>query len=145
MLRELIAQTDVVIENFRPGVMEKWQLGPEQLLEINPGLVMLRVTGFGQTGPYSTRRTFGTQAEAMIGLAHQARQEEGPGAPPPFGLYHRDACGGRGQVIDLSLLEPLLGILGPGPERIRPAGGHCGPTRKPVAEQRTTQCLLDRR
>jgi crotonobetainyl-CoA:carnitine CoA-transferase CaiB-like acyl-CoA transferase len=132
MLRELIAQADVVIENFRPGVMEKWQLGPEQLLEINPGLVMLRVTGFGQTGPYSKRRAFGTLAEAMSGMAHATGQEDGPPTLPPFGLadgvagvsgafavmlalYHRDARDGKGQVIDMSLLEPLLGILGPGP------------------------------
>jgi len=132
ILRQLVAETDVLIENFRPGVMEEWTLGPQDLLLINPGLVMLRVTGFGQTGPYSKRRAFGTLAEAMSGLAHQTGQEDGPPTLPPFGLadgvsgvsgalavmlalYHRDACGGRGQVIDLALLEPLLGILGPGP------------------------------
>jgi len=132
ILRQLVAETDVLIENFRPGVMEKWALGPQELLLINPGLVMLRVTGFGQTGPYAKRRAFGTLAEAMSGLAHQTGQEDGPPTLPPFGLadgvsgvsgalavmlalYHRDACGGRGQVIDLALLEPLLGILGPGP------------------------------
>jgi len=112
--------------------MEKWGLGPEQLLEHNPRLVMLRVTGFGQDGPYAQRRAFGTLAEAMIGFAHQTGQEDGPPTLPPFGLadgvaglagafavitalYNRDARGGTGQVIDLSLLEPLLGILGPGP------------------------------
>jgi crotonobetainyl-CoA:carnitine CoA-transferase CaiB-like acyl-CoA transferase len=132
LLRRLVAQADVVIENFRPGVMEKWGLGPDELLAVNPGLVMLRVTGFGQTGPYATRRAFGTLAEAMSGLAHQTGQEDGPPTLPPFGLadgvsgvsgafavmlalYHRDITGGTGQVIDLALLEPLLGILGPGP------------------------------
>jgi crotonobetainyl-CoA:carnitine CoA-transferase CaiB-like acyl-CoA transferase len=132
ILRRLVAQADVLVENFRPGVMEKWGLGPDQLLEINPRLVMLRVTGFGQEGPYSQRRAFGTLAEAMSGFAHQTGQEDGPPTLPPFGLadgvaglagafamitalYHRDARGGVGQVIDLSLLEPLLGILGPGP------------------------------
>jgi crotonobetainyl-CoA:carnitine CoA-transferase CaiB-like acyl-CoA transferase len=132
ILRQLVVEADVVIENFRPGVMEKWDLGPEKLQQVNPGLVMLRVTGFGQTGPYAERRAFGTLAEAMSGLAHQTGQEDGPPTLPPFGLadgvsgvsgalavmlalYHRDAHGGRGQVIDLSLLEPLLGILGPGP------------------------------
>jgi crotonobetainyl-CoA:carnitine CoA-transferase CaiB-like acyl-CoA transferase len=112
--------------------MEKWGLGPERLLEINPGLVMLRVTGFGQTGPYAHRRAFGTLAEAMSGLAHQTGQPDGPPTLPPFGLadgvaaitgayavmlalYHRDASGEGGQVIDLSLLAPLLSILGPGP------------------------------
>jgi crotonobetainyl-CoA:carnitine CoA-transferase CaiB-like acyl-CoA transferase len=132
ILRRLIPDTDVLIENFRPGVMEKWGLGPGQLLEINPRLIILRVTGFGQEGPYAQRRAFGTLAEAMSGFAHQTGQEDGPPTLPPFGLadgvagitgafavltalYHRDARGGAGQVIDLSLLEPLLGILGPGP------------------------------
>jgi len=132
ILRRLVAQADVLVENFRPGVMEKWGLGPDQLLDVNPRLVMLRVTGFGQEGPYSQRRAFGTLAEAMSGFAHQTGHEDGPPTLPPFGLadgvaglagafavitalYHRDARGGAGQVIDLSLLEPLLGILGPGP------------------------------
>ncbi len=134
ILRDLVVDTDVLVENFRPGVLEKWGLGPEQLHALNPGLVMLRVTGFGQTGPYSRRRAFGTLAEAMSGFAHQTGDEDGPPTLPPFGLadgvtgiagafavmtalYHRATPegGGRGQVIDLSLLEPLVGILGPGP------------------------------
>jgi crotonobetainyl-CoA:carnitine CoA-transferase CaiB-like acyl-CoA transferase len=132
ILRRLVADADVLVENFRPGVMEKWGLGPDVLLEVNPRLVMLRVTGFGQTGPYAQRRAFGTLMEAMSGFAHQTGQEDGPPTLPPFGLadgvagisgalaamialYARDARGGTGQVIDLSLLEPLLGILGPGP------------------------------
>ena len=78
ILRGLVAQSDVVIENFRPGVMEKWNLGPEELQKINPALVVLRVTGFGQEGPYSSRRAFGTLAEAMSGLAHQTGEETGP-------------------------------------------------------------------
>lgn len=133
LLRRLAADADVLIENFRPGVMEKWGLGPSDLQEINPRLVILRVTGFGQSGPYAHRRAFGTLAEAMSGFAHQTGQDDGPPTLPPFGLadgvagitgafavmlalYHRDVhddC--HGQVIDLSLLEPLLGILGPGP------------------------------
>jgi crotonobetainyl-CoA:carnitine CoA-transferase CaiB-like acyl-CoA transferase len=132
IVERLVADADVLIENFRPGVMERWGLGPERLLEINPGLVMLRVTGFGQTGPYAHRRAFGTLAEAMSGLAHQTGQPDGPPTLPPFGLadgvaaisgayavmlalYHRDVRDAGGQVIDLSLLAPLLGILGPGP------------------------------
>lgn len=135
LLRRLVADADVLVENFRPGVLEKWRLGPEVVLDINPRLVMLRVTGFGQTGPYAQRRAFGTLMEAMSGFAHQTGQEDGPPTLPPFGLadgvagiagafavlaalYARDEPGratGRGQVIDLSLLEPLLGILGPGP------------------------------
>ncbi len=132
ILRRLAAGSDVLVENFRPGVMEKWGLGPDQLLDVNPRLVMLRTTGFGQFGPYATRRAFGTLAEAMSGFAHQTGQEDGPPTLPPFGLadgvagitgalavlmalYHRERTGGGGQVIDLSLLEPLIGILGPGP------------------------------
>jgi len=132
LLRELAADADVLVENFRPGVLEKWGLGPDVLLQHNPRLVVLRVTGFGQEGPYSERRAFGTLMEAMSGFAHQTGQEDGPPTLPPFGLadgvagiagayavltalYHRDARGGAGQVIDLALLEPLLGILGPGP------------------------------
>lgn len=132
ILRRLVEQADVVIENFRPGVLEKWGLGPEDLQKINPALVVLRVTGFGQTGPYATRRAFGTLAEAMSGLAHQTGEADGPPTLPPFGLadgvaglagayavmlalYHRATGDGSGQIIDLSLLEPLVGILGPGP------------------------------
>jgi crotonobetainyl-CoA:carnitine CoA-transferase CaiB-like acyl-CoA transferase len=132
ILEQFVADADVLIENFRPGVMEEWGLGPERLLVINPELVMLRVTGFGQTGPYAHRRAFGTLAEAMSGLAHQTGQPDGPPTLPPFGLadgvaaisgayavmlalYHRDVNGAGGQVIDVSLLAPLLSILGPGP------------------------------
>jgi crotonobetainyl-CoA:carnitine CoA-transferase CaiB-like acyl-CoA transferase len=132
ILRRLVAEADVVIENFRPGVLEGWGLGPERLLEVNPGLVVLRVTGFGQFGPYARRRAFGTLAEAMTGFAHQTGAPDGPPTLPPFGLadgiagiagalavtlslYRRDATNRAGQVIDLSLIEPLLAILGPGP------------------------------
>ncbi|MFC4055502.1 CaiB/BaiF CoA transferase family protein [Actinomadura syzygii] len=129
VLRRFVARADVLVENFRPGVLESWGLGPERLHEINPGLVMLRVSGFGQTGPYAERRAFGTLAEAMSGFAHQTGPADGPPTLPPFGLadgvagvagalavalalYHRQRTG-RGQVVDVSLLEPLLGILGP--------------------------------
>jgi len=134
ILRDLIQDADVLVENFRPGVLEKWGLGPDQLQSLNPRLITLRVTGFGQTGPYAHRRAFGTLAEAMSGFAHQTGEEGGPPTLPPFGLadgvagisgafavmtalYHRDTRDRerRGQVIDMSLLEPLVGILGPGP------------------------------
>jgi crotonobetainyl-CoA:carnitine CoA-transferase CaiB-like acyl-CoA transferase len=86
LLRRFVTDADVLVENFRPGVMEKWGLGPDVLLEINPWLVMLRVTGFGQTGPYAQRRAFGTLMEAMSGFAHRTGQENGPPTLPPFGL-----------------------------------------------------------
>jgi crotonobetainyl-CoA:carnitine CoA-transferase CaiB-like acyl-CoA transferase len=145
ILRELALDTDVLVENFRPGVLEGWGLGPEQLHALNPGLIMLRVTGFGQTGPYARRRAFGTLAEAMSGFAHQTGEEDGPPTLPPFGLadgvagitgalavmtalYHRAAGEGseQGQVIDLSLLEPLVGILGPGPTAFDQLGAVAG-------------------
>ena len=132
ILRRLADQADVVIENFRPGVLEKWGLGPEELQKVNPSLIVLRVTWFGQTGPYAKRRAFGTLAEAMSGFAHLTGQADGPPTLPPFGLadgvagltgayavmlalYNRDAKAGTWQVIDLSLLEPLVWILGPSP------------------------------
>lgn len=128
---DLVRTADVLIENFRPGVFERWDLSPDLLHEINPGLIILRVTGFGQTGPAAQRRAFGTLIEAMSGLAHMTGDPDGPPTLPPFGLadgtaalagayattlalLHRER-GGRGQVIDLSLLEPLLMILGPAP------------------------------
>jgi crotonobetainyl-CoA:carnitine CoA-transferase CaiB-like acyl-CoA transferase len=132
MMERLVADADVLVENFRPGVLEQWGLGPDRLLELNPRLVVLRVTGFGQTGPYAHRRAFGTLVEAMSGFAHQTGEADGPPTLPTSGLadgvagimgayavmlalYHRDAGGGAGQVIDLSLLRPLLAVLGPGP------------------------------
>jgi crotonobetainyl-CoA:carnitine CoA-transferase CaiB-like acyl-CoA transferase len=132
LLEGLIPDSDVLIENFRPGVMENWGLGPDRLHALNPSLVILRVTGFGQFGPYAKRRAFGTLAEAMTGFAHQTGQPDGPPTLPPFGLadgvtglagaiavllalYDRTRNDGRGQVIDISLLEPLLTLLGPGP------------------------------
>ena len=131
ILRRLVADADVLVENFRPGVMERWGIGPDRLLDINPRLVMLRVTGFGQDGPYAERRAFGTLAEAMSGFAHQTGQEDGPPTLPPFGLADgvsalttafaimtalraRESTG-RGQVVDLAIIEPLLTILGPQP------------------------------
>jgi crotonobetainyl-CoA:carnitine CoA-transferase CaiB-like acyl-CoA transferase len=164
LLERLAADADVLIENFRPGVLEKWGLGPDRLHEINPSLVMLRVTGFGQSGPYATRRAFGTLAEAMTGFAHQTGQPDGPPTLPPFGLadgvaglagaiavmlalYHRDRNGGRGQVIDVSLIEPLLTILGPGPsvfDQLQVVPGRHG-NRSPSNAPRNTYLTRDGR
>ena len=125
----LIAETDVLVENFRPGTLEKWGLGPDVLHALNPGLVIVRVTGFGQEGPYAQRPGFGTLAEAMSGFAAITGEPDGPPTLPPFGLadsiagltgalsalmglYHRDAKGGGGQIIDLAILEPLITVLG---------------------------------
>lgn len=126
----LVAGADVLIENFRPGTLERWGLGWEVLSQTNPRLVMTRVTGFGQTGPMARRPGFGTVAEAMSGFAHINGDPAGPPMLPPvgladtiaayygvfaimFALYERDARGsGKGQVIDLSIYEPLFSALG---------------------------------
>jgi formyl-CoA transferase len=130
--RKLFATADVVIENFRPGTFERWNLSPETLLGSNPNLVFVRVTGFGQDGPYSTRPGFATLAEAMSGLASITGEPDGPPLLPPIALadevtglvgtwatlaalYWRDAKGGSGQIIDLSLYESLMQLLGPLP------------------------------
>ena len=130
ILRDLAARADVLIEGFRPGVMERWSLGPDQLLEANPGLVMLRYSGFGQTGPYKDRPGFGTIAECMSGYVAMTGFQDTPPVLPPvpladevagvFGamsgmmaLYHRDARGGKGQVVDVSLFEPLFRLCIP--------------------------------
>ncbi len=132
LFRRLVATADVVVENFRPGTLERWGLAPETLHELNPGLVLVRVTGFGQTGPYAARAGFGTLAEAMSGFAHLTGEADGPPTLPAFGLadsicgiaassavsmalLERERNGGRGQVIDMSLLEPIMAAVGPGP------------------------------
>ncbi len=132
LLRRLAATADVLIENFRPGTLERWGLAPDQLHAQNPRLVIVRTTGFGQTGPYAARPAFGTLIESMSGFAHVTGAPDGPPTLPPFGLadgiaglagvgavmlalYHRDALGGAGQVIDLAILEPILTVLGSQP------------------------------
>jgi crotonobetainyl-CoA:carnitine CoA-transferase CaiB-like acyl-CoA transferase len=129
--RKLATTADVVVENFRPGTLERWGVGPEVLHQLNPGLVLVRLTGFGQEGPYSSRAGFGTLAEAMSGFAHLTGEAEGPPTLPAFGLAdsicgiaassaalmalrHRDQTG-EGQVVDLSILEPIMTAVGPGP------------------------------
>jgi crotonobetainyl-CoA:carnitine CoA-transferase CaiB-like acyl-CoA transferase len=129
ILSDLAAESDVLIENFRPGTLERWNIGPEQLRATNPKLIVLRMTAFGQTGPYARRPGFGTIAESLSGFAAITGQADGPPTLPPFGLadgiaglagtiatmfalYARDASGGSGQVIDVAIIEPILTILG---------------------------------
>ena len=133
ILKRLAAEADVLIEGFRPGAMEKWGLGPDDLQKVNPKLVMLRFSGFGQTGPYKDRPGFGTIAECMSGyISMTGFPDTAPNLPPipladeiagVFGamsgmmaLYHRDASGNpdaRGQVVDVSLFEPLFRLCIP--------------------------------
>ena len=133
ILKKLAAQADVLIEGFRPGAMERWGLGPDDLQAVNPKLVMLRFSGFGQTGPYKDRPGFGTIAECMSGyISMTGFPDTAPNLPPIpladeiaglFGamagmmaLYHRDASrdpGAKGQVVDVSLFEPLFRLCIP--------------------------------
>jgi crotonobetainyl-CoA:carnitine CoA-transferase CaiB-like acyl-CoA transferase len=128
-LRRLADDADVLVENLRPGTLERLGLVPEDLLARNPGLVILRVSGFGQTGPYAQRPGFATLAEAMSGFASINGEPDGAPLPPPIALTdevtalvgafavmvalrHRDATG-EGQVIDVNLLDTMLAMMGP--------------------------------
>ena len=131
LLLRLLADADIFIENFRPGRLEQWDIRYEDLAELNPRLIMVRVSGFGQYGPYSSQPGFGTLIEAMSGFAHLTGQPDGPPTLPQFALadsfagcyatmaamfavYHRDVIGtGKGQMIDVSLWESLFSMLGP--------------------------------
>ncbi|MFF7329283.1 CaiB/BaiF CoA transferase family protein [Streptomyces sp. NPDC090306] len=130
-LLRLAADADVVVENFRPGTLEKWDLGWPELSAANPRLVLARVTGFGQFGPYARRPGFGTLAEAMSGFAAITGEPDGPPTLPPFGLADSIAGlatayavmtalaarehTGAGQVVDMAIIEPILTVLGPQP------------------------------
>jgi len=130
-MRQLVDRSDVLIENARPGTLERLGLDPADLLVANPGLVVLRVTGFGQDGPYAARPGFATMAEAMGGFAAINGEADGPPLLPPVALtdevsalvgafavmvalHHRDRTG-EGQVIDVSLLESMVSVMGPLP------------------------------
>ncbi|MGW2524018.1 CaiB/BaiF CoA transferase family protein [Streptomyces sp. NPDC001617] len=130
-LLRLAATADVLIENFRPGTLEKWDLGWPELTAANPRLILTRVTGFGQFGPYAHRPGFGTLAEAMSGFAAITGEPDAPPTLPPFGLADsiaglttayavmtalaaRDRTG-EGQVVDMAIIEPILTVLGPQP------------------------------
>jgi succinyl-CoA:(S)-malate CoA-transferase subunit B len=129
MLKRLVAEADVLTENFQPGTLEGWGLGWETLKEVNPRLIMLRVSGYGQTGPYSKKPGFGRIGNAFGGISFLAGDPDRPPAPPGSatladymsGLYGalgvlmairaRDATGGQGQVVDIGLYEPIFRIL----------------------------------
>lgn len=125
LLKQLVTKVDGLIENFRPGTLEKWNVGSDVLLEANPNLVMLRLSGFGQTGPNREKGAFDRIAEAFGGLQFVTGYPEMPPVRPGYAiadymlayvgafsmmmaLYWRDARGGQGQVIDLALYEPVL-------------------------------------
>ena len=128
IVRRLVESTDVLIENFRPGTLEKWGLGWTELSAINPKLVMVRVSGYGQTGPYRDRPGFAAIAECMGGLRYVSGF---PDRPPVrvgvslgdtlaslygtigalIALYHLKVCGGRGQFVDVALYESVFAIM----------------------------------
>jgi crotonobetainyl-CoA:carnitine CoA-transferase CaiB-like acyl-CoA transferase len=128
LMLDLVGRSDVLVENFRPGTLERWGLGWDVLRGRNPGLVLARVTAFGQDGPYAGRPGFGTLAEAMSGFAALTGEPGGPPTLPPFGLADGIAAlatafavlaalrerdrSGVGQVIDLAILEPIVMLLG---------------------------------
>lgn len=131
LMSRLLQKADVLIESFRPGTLERWNLGPDVLHRLNPQLVIARVTGFGQFGPYKDRPGFGTLAEAMSGFAAMTGEPKGAPTLPPFGLADgiaglatasailmalraRDRIG-HGQIVDMAIIEPILTILGPQP------------------------------
>jgi formyl-CoA transferase len=128
IVRKLAADADIVIENFRPGALEKWNIGWEQLSKINPRLIMVRLSGYGQTGPYRDRPGFGTVAESMGGMRYVTGYTDRP--PVRLGisigdsiaalygvigalmaLHHRDVNGGRGQFVDVALYEAVFSMM----------------------------------
>ena len=143
--RQLIAQADVLIENFRPGTLEGWGMDYETLSRTNPGLVMLRISGYGQTGPYRDLPGFGAIGEAMGGLRHLTGE---PGRVPVrcgisigdtlaalhgtigvlMALYHRKVNGGQGQVIDVALNEAVFNVM----ESLVPEYSAFGAVREPA-------------
>ena len=143
--RRLIAEADILIENFRPGTLEGWGLGWDDLRALNPGLVMLRISGYGQTGPYRDQPGFGVIGEAMGGLRHLTGE---PGRVPVrvgvsigdtlaalhgvigvmMALYHRKVNGGAGQVIDVALHEAVFNVM----ESLIPEYSAFGAVREPT-------------
>ena len=130
IIKKLVKNTDIIIENYRKGTLEKWGLGYETLSKINPGLIMVRITGFGQTGPYSHKPGFGTLAEGYAGFAAINGYQDRSPLLPGFGLAdetsglmgaflaltalnERDKKSGIGQVVEFGIYEPLFTLLGP--------------------------------
>ena len=157
----LVADADVVLENFRPGTLERWGLGWDELSAANQRLVLARVSGFGQTGPYAARPGFGTLAEAMSGFAMLNGEPDGPPLLPPLALADGVAglatafavlaalrareTTGRGQVVDTSLVEPLLALLGPQLTAYGLLGELAAAHRQPFELERAAERLPDGR
>ncbi len=127
IVRRLVASADILVENFRPGTLERWGLSPDQLWEINPGLVITRVTGFGQTGPYSQQAGYGSIGEAMGGIRYVTGDPDRPPARTGISLgdslaavfaclgtlvaVHQRGRSGRGQLVDSAIYEAVLSMM----------------------------------
>lgn len=128
ILKQLVRESDLIIENFRPGTLEKWNLSYEQLKQYNEKVIMIRVTGYGQTGPYSPKAGFGTPATAFSGYTYLQGYSDRPPISPSFSLldyitgvyvafaacaalYYRDAQGGEGQIVDIGLYESMFRMM----------------------------------
>ena len=156
IIRQLASDADILIENFRPGAMEKWGLGFKDLHAINPKLIMLRVSGYGQSGPYRDRPGFGVIGEAMGGLRYLSGE---PGRPPVrvgvsigdtlsglhgvigvmMALRHREQQGGLGQEVDVALYESVFNMM----ESLLPEYSKFGAVRQPSgAKMGATHSLL---
>ncbi|MFC7062399.1 CaiB/BaiF CoA transferase family protein [Halobacillus seohaensis] len=161
IVKSLVEECDIVIENFKPGTLEKWNLGYDQLSAINPGLIMVRVSGYGQTGPYRDKPGFGSIGESMGGLRHVTGNPELP--PTRVGvslgdslaamysvigammaIYHRDVNGtGKGQVIDVALYEAVFSLMeGSLPEfdKLGAVRERTGSSLPGIAPSNTYQC-----
>ncbi|EZH64175.1 CoA-transferase (plasmid) [Bacillaceae bacterium JMAK1] len=128
ILKQLVKESDLIIENFRPGTLEKWNLSYEELKQYNEKIIMIRVTGYGQTGPYSPKAGFGTPATAFSGYTYLQGYSDRPPISPSFSLldyitgvyvafaastalYHRDAQDGEGQIVDIGLYESMFRMM----------------------------------
>lgn len=164
LAKQLISKSDILVENFRPGTMEKWGLGPDDLFEVNPNLVMVRVSGFGQTGPYSGKAGFGSVAEAMGGIRHVTGYPDRPSTRAGVSLGDslaalfgtigalaalngiRTRTGGpysRGEVVDVAVYEAVFAImesLVPDYTLLNKVRERTGPTLPHVAPSNTYPC-----
>lgn len=158
-LRRLIGTAQVLVESFRPGTLEAMGLGPDELLAVHPRLVIVRLSGWGQTGPYRELPGFGSLIEGFSGFAHKHRGAKGKPQLPNLAmadmitgitgafatltaLREVEVRGGRGQVVDLSLLEPMLAIMGPDVSAYAATGVDAEPGRK-IASPRGSYCCKD--
>ena len=161
-VKKLVAGADVVVENYRTGVLEKWGLDYENLKEVNPGVIMLSITGFGRTGPYRNRPGFGSLAEAFAGFSHINGYPDGPPLSPSWGLgdcstgigaaflvmtalFERERRGGEGQQIDSGDLRAVAHHAGSPGDLLRPARFHPGQERLAPRVRRAEEQLRDQR